>query len=180
MAQDKSTDRKVRLSAPTYMRPQRPVLDSPLDIDAGKRVVEQPAVMDMPKTVEVDSSAVFNKKSSVAMDVAPQLAVGVEETLTSENLPIVDEVVPDPAEDMPIPEAASEEDLSAGNEEIPEAGVEEQPRRKGMTVFQQFIVLLLLLVVAAFLATLYLYTNGWIELPPLILDWVEKGLSLIR
>jgi archaellin len=49
-----------------------------------------------------------------------------------------------------------------------------------MTVFQQMIVFLLLLVVAASLATVLLYTKGWIELPTAVLEVVEKGLALIR
>jgi hypothetical protein len=177
MASDKTMDRGVRLTAPTYMRPRRSVLDDPLDIDAGKRVVLPPAAPELSKEMDIDSNPAA-QETPVITDVTPDLAAVVSEPLPSAESP-VDEVGQTPTEEAPIPDVAFTQNPEPVDAPAPDAVVENPSKRKGMSVFQQFIVLLLLLVVAAFLMTIYLYTNGWIELPAVVLNLVEKGLSLI-
>ena len=178
MAQEQFTDKRDRMNAPTYMRPQRSVLDEPLDIDAGKRVVLQPTAPDMLKETRTETTVIAAETPVVVADLAAELEV--DEIIASEDVPVVDETAPVSAEDLlsSVVEAAQEPEIT--DEQAQETEVEEKPRRKGMTVFQQFIVLMLLLVVAALLTTIYLYTNGWIELPPAVLNLIEKGLSLIQ
>lgn len=177
MSQEKPIDKQIRMNAPTYMRPQSPVLDEPLDIDAGKRVVLQPTRTDTHKEMEVQSTVVSVEKPVVMAESAAEVEPEVVETVISMEVPVFDEAVTVLSQETPA-EAGTENE--AVSEPKPEAEAENKPRRKQMTVFQQFIVFLLLLVVAAFLATVYLYTKGWIELPTSVLNVIEKGLSLIQ
>ena len=177
MSQEKSNDKQIRMNAPTYMRPQRSVLDEPLDIDAGKRVVLQPTRTDTHKEVEIQPAVVSVETPVVMVDTAVEAETEVVEAVPAADVPVVDEAVTVPSQETP---AVAETEPEALSEQASEAEVENKPRRKQMTVFQQFIVFLLLLVVAGFLATVYLYTKGWIELPTAVLDVIEKGLSLIQ
>ncbi len=177
MSQEKSNGKQIRMNAPTYMRPQRPVLDEPLDIDAGKRVVLQPTRTDTHKEMEVQSTVVTIETPVVGAESAAEVEPEVVETVISTDVPVYDEAVTVLPQETP---AAAGTETEAVSEPKPEAEAENKPRRKQMTVFQQFIVFLLLLVVAGLLATVYLYTKGWIELPTAVLDMIEKGLSLIQ
>lgn len=175
MQMEKSTEKQVRLSAPTYMRPKQTVLDAPLDIDAGKRVVSPPVNHETRK--EFDDLAAPEPQAG-PKDVLAEVQVKAAETVTAVEELVVEEVVSGAVQET---QAAviedAQEPVTTAEEEVE---TENQTRRKGMSVFQQFIVLLLLLVVALFLATIYLYTNGWIELPEVVLNLVDKGLSLLQ
>ena len=177
MSQEKPINKQIRMNAPTYMRPQRPVLDEPLDIDAGKRAVLQPARMNPHKEMEIPFSMVAAETPVVLADMAAAVESEVVEAVPAADAPVNAEVPAVPLQETP---AAAIPEPEAVSETSSEAEADIKPRRKQMTVFQQFVVLLLLLVVAAFLATIYLYTKGWIELPTAVLNVIEKGLSLIQ
>lgn len=179
MFEDKTSEKQIKLNAPTYMRPKRSVLDDPLDIDAGKQVVQQPAVR-VPRKEEafepsklVDETPLVETHTAVEVETVNDKAEGFEE------VPVVVEAPLEAKEEATVSEVETGPESDPVNEPVQESEIETAPRRKGMTVFQQFIVLLLLLVVALFLATIYLYINGWIELPQVVLNIIEKGLALI-
>jgi hypothetical protein len=177
MSQEKTNDKQIRMNAPTYMRPQHPVLDEPLDIDAGKRAVLQPARMSTQPEMEVRSTVVTAETPVAMTDMAAAVESEVVEAVPAADVPVLDEAVSTLPQETP---ATTGPEVEVASEPAPEAEADSKPRRKQMTVFQQILVFLLLLVVAAFLATIYLYTKGWIELPTAVLNVVEKGLSLIQ
>ena len=164
MSQANISDKQIRMNAPTYMRPQRSVLDEPLDIDAGKRITAQPRAKEIVEEIPTPVPAVTAE--------TPVETATVVETAPDPVEVLVESIPEMPAEAQPAPEPVVEQ--------ATEPEIDTKPRRKQMTVFQQVIVLLLLLVIAAFLATVLLYTNGWIELPVVVLNVIEKGLSLIQ
>ncbi len=159
------------------MRPQHPVLDEPLDIDAGKRVVLQPARMNPHKEMEIPFSMFAAETPVVLADMTAAEESEVVEVVPSVDAPVLDEAVSTLPQETP---ATTGTEAEVASEPAPEAEADSKPRRKQMTVFQQILVFLLLLVVATFLATIYLYTKGWIELPTAVINVVEKGLSLIQ
>ena len=69
----------------------------------------------------------------------------------------------------------------AGAAAAPAVENEPEPARKRrkLSVFQQLIVILIEIVVVMILATVYLYITGRIDLPPVVMETIEKGLSLI-
>ena len=177
MSQERSTDKQIRMNAPTYMRPQRSVLDEPLDIDGGKHVVAQPAKAEAYKTVATEPTEVTLEVPPVMVEPPATIEPETVEAVPPTNVSAVEETAPVQSQEVQTavePEAETPVEQTTISEPVKE------PRRKQMTVFQQMIVFLLLLVVAASLATVLLYTKGWIELPPAVLEVVEKGLALIQ
>lgn len=184
MPDNERTTPEARLNAPTYMRPQRPVLEYPLDLDRGKRGVAPPTA---PRAGVVEASENFvtspirlTEASLVEAATPPVTAPEVETSVAAPEIPLAEDITPletaaETAE--PISETLVETEPSA--EPASEATEEAQPRRKGMSIFQQVIVFLLLLMVTMVLGTVYLYIQGWVELPPSVLEIVEKGLNLI-
>lgn len=146
--------------APSYMRPQQPVLDEILDIDRGQKVVSSP--------FEAYSGS-FHSETNVVTDeplpaVMPEIQ-SVEDTIEAEQTSPVSEVEEMAAsvnmvEETPIPEFTQNEKSS-----------------KRLTPFQRVIVGLLVVVVVLLLTIVYLYLTGRIELRPEILPTFEGLLD---
>lgn len=181
MPEEKLTEGQVRLNAPTYMRPQHPVLDAPLDINFGKRVAPPKEQTHFEKE-DVDDPKAFSAQPPLAegLPVAKMNVDVAEATSLTEESIVATVGSVTPVQDNSISVVENEPEVETALEPAEEIQTSEKPKRKGMNVFQQWIVFLLLLLVTSILATIYLYTHGWIELPPVVLEAIEKGLSLIR
>ena len=157
-----------RMIAPKYMQPRKPVLDEPLDIDRGRQTIAMPtrqAAAPTPEPVRVQVEAVPAPVTEPVLTVeAP-----ARDTVYYAELVGEQSVAEQPAQFVAEPVAAAE----------PESEPAPERKRRKMTKFQQLIIFLLEVVVVLVLATVYLYITGRIDLPPVVMEVIEKGLSLI-
>lgn len=165
-----TTNRRGRMIAPQYMQPRKPVLDEPLDLESSQRSVVMPA-----------------QTAGQAQPAQPQAVMQTAQTQV--EAPVVLGDAPE-GSTVYYAELAGQQDVAeqpaqfvAEAAETPEApAVESAPakrKRRKLSVFQQLIVILLEIVVVMILATVYLYITGRIDLPPVVIDVIEKGLSVI-
>ncbi|QRN82317.1 hypothetical protein JR338_07665 [Chloroflexota bacterium] len=168
MSEYVAINRSGRMTAPRYMQPRKPVLDEPLDIDCGRQTVAMPTHQTVIPTPVV---------AQVQVETAPVL---VEEPILAVNTPAKDNIY--------YAELAAQQNVAAQpaqfvgeTVEVDEVEVEAAPERKRrkLTTFQQWIVILLEVAVVLILATVYLYITDRIDMPEVVLDTIEKGLSLI-
>lgn len=166
MSEYVAINRSGRMTAPRYMQPRKPVLDEPLDIDRGRRTVAMPthqAVIPTPVVaqVQVETAPVLVEEPVLAVDIPTKDNVYYAELAGQQN------VAAQPAQFVgEIVEAA-------------EAEVVPERKRRKLSTFQQWIVILLEVAVVLILATVYLYITDRIDLPEVVLNTMEKGLSLI-
>jgi len=164
-------NRSGRMTAPKYMQPRKPVLDEPLDLDRGRHSVVMPThqvVAPKPTVtpVPMKTAPVMIEEPVLAVEMPKRDNVYYAELAGQQN------VAAQPAQFVGEPvEAADVADT------VDEAAPEK--KRRKLSVFQQLIVILLEVAVALILATVYLYITGRIDLPEVVLDTIEKGLSLI-
>ncbi|MBG0788164.1 MAG: hypothetical protein H0S79_24010 [Anaerolineaceae bacterium] len=168
MSEYVAMNRSGRMTAPRYMQPRKPVLDEPLDIDRGRRTVTMPthqAVIPTPVVaqVQVETAPVLVDEPVLAVDIPTKdnvyyAELAGQQTVAAQPAQFVGETV-EPAE-------------------VESVAAPERKRRK-LSTFQQIIVILLEVVVALVLATVYLYITGRIDLPEVVLDTIAKGLGLI-
>jgi len=168
MSEFVAVNRRGRITAPKYMQPRKPVMDEPLDINSGRHTIAMPThqvVAPLPTIAQVN------------MDTVP---VMIEEPVLTVEVPASDNVY--------YAELASQQNVAAQPAqfvgepvEAVEAASEVTPgqKRRKLSIFQQMIVILVEVAVALVLATVYLYITDRIELPEVVLNTIEKGLSLI-
>jgi hypothetical protein len=157
--------------APQYMQPRKPVLDEPLDLDSGQRTI------DMPGRATVQRDPVQPPVTQVtaptpAVEPVVQPVAPANSTVYYAELAGQQNVAEQPAQFVAEP---------AGTAAAPAVESEPEPARKRrkLSVFQQLIVIMIEIVVVMLLATVYLYITGRIDLPPVVMETIEKGLSLI-
>ena len=168
MSEYAAVTRRGRITAPKYMQPRKPVLDEPLDIDRGRHTIAMPTrqpVMPMPEPtkVQVEAVPVLVEEPVLKIDVPAKDNVYYAELAGRQN------VAEQPAQFVTEPVAVAES----------ESATAPARKRRKLTKFQQLIIILLEIAVALVLATVYLYIIGRIELPEVVLDVIEKGISLI-
>ena len=168
MSEYVAMNRSGRMTAPGYMQPRKPVLDEPLDIDRGRRTVAMPthqAVIPTPVVpqVQVETAPVLVEEPILAVDTPANDNVYYAELVGQQSV------------------AAQPAQFVGETIEVAEAEVEAVPERKRrkLSTFQQWIVILLEVAVVLILATVYLYITDRIDMPEVVLNTIEKGLSLI-
>lgn len=180
---------KRPLNAPSFMRPQRPVLDEPLELDGTKRhagaldAAEAPpevvpanqAVIVDPPVVETEPEAVESDPELVADDLPTEEVVAeprpvepepaAEVRPGGETDPVTDALTADPEELQALLDQLKTSDLNG---------------KRGLSPFQSLIIVLLVVLVILVLAMVFLYTAGMIELPPIMMGVIDKGLELVQ
>ena len=168
MSEYVAATRSGRITAPKYMQPRKPVLDEPLEIDRGRHTIAMPTRRHATPTLE---------PAKVQVEPVPVL---VAEPVLRVDMPAKDNVY---YAELASQQSVAEQPAQFVTEpvEVVETESEAAPERKRrkMTQFQQLIIFLLEVVVVLILATVYLYITGRIDLPQVVLDVIEKGLSLI-
>ena len=159
---------KRRMIAPNYMQPRKPVLDAPLDPEGSQRSVVMPA-----------QAAV--RRSALAPDLSKDTApILVSEPILADDAPADSTVYyAELAGQQSVAEQPAQFVAEAAGETVSGGQAAPARKRRKMSVFQQLIVVLLEVAVVMVLATVYLYITGRIDLPPVVVDGIEKGLSLI-
>jgi hypothetical protein len=158
--------------APQYMQPRKPVLDEPLETESKRQnfaVQTQATVRRDPVEPVVEQVSVPTPVAEPAVEpVAPaNNTVYYAELAGQQNVAEQPaQFVAEPASTAAAPAVESEPEPSAR-------------KRRKLSVFQQLIVILIEIVVVMILATVYLYITGRIDLPPVVMETIEKGLSLI-
>lgn len=161
-------NRSGRITAPKYMQPRKPVLDEPLDIDHGRHTITMPThqVVDPTPVVaqfQIETAPALVEEPVIAVDIPPKDNVYYAELAGQQS------VAEQPAQFIAESVEAAE----------PEAEAAPVRKRRKLTKFQQLIIFLLEIVVVLILATVYLYITDRIDLPEVVLDTIEKGLSLV-
>ncbi|MCB2210354.1 hypothetical protein KQH62_05615 [bacterium] len=199
MPEKTGNNSKRPLNAPSFMRPRRPVLDEPLELDGTKRHAgaldatdEAPVAAPVNQAVIVEPPVVEPDPEPIEREPEP-----VEDNLPAE--PIVAEpepVAPEPVAPEPVaPEQAAEEAPVVGADPITEALTADPEElqtlldqlkksdlrgKRKLSPFQSLIIVLLVVLVILVLAMVFLYTSGVIELPPVMMDVIDKGLDLVQ
>jgi hypothetical protein len=157
--------------APQYMQPRKPVLDEPLETESKRQTVAMP-VQAAVRRDPVQPAATQVAAPPPASESLVQPVVPASNTVYYAELAGQQNVAEQPAQFVAEP---------AGTAAAPAVESEPEPARKRrkLSVFQQLIVILIEIVVVMILATVYLYITGRIGLPPVVMETIEKGLSLI-
>lgn len=184
-------------NAPSYMQPQRPVLDEPLEPDGTKRhsggldqteevifsapanqavIVTAPANGSEP---DVDAPAEDVRAEAVTLDsviadpanAEPEIA---DPDTTEDGAPI--------AGNDPVAESlmANPDDVQALLEQLQSVDLAEPAGKRRLSPFQGLIIALLVVLVILLLAMVFLYVSGLIELPPMMTQVIDKGLELVQ
>ena len=160
-----------RMTAPKYMQPRKPVLDEPLDIDRGRHSIAMPS-----RRPATPSAVVTQVQTKTAPVIVAEPVLSVEaparDNIYYAELAGQQNVAAQPAQFVGEAVEATE-----AAETVSEAAPEK--KRRKLSTFQQMIVILLEVVVAMILATVYLYITGRIDLPEVVLNTIEKALSLV-
>ena len=166
------TPKRRRMIAPQYMQPRKPVLDEPLEAASKQQNFAVPTRATVRRepvkpAVEQVSAPTPAVEPTSGVDAPTSSTVYYAELASLQN------VAQQPAQFVAEPAGAS---AAAAVESEPEPSAR---KRRKLSVFQQLIVILIEIVVVMILATVYLYITGRIDLPPVVMETIEKGLSLI-
>ena len=152
-------------NAPSTMRPRRPVLDEPLDLDRPKKV--------FPGSWAESGKPEPEQASGTLPETQAETAAGWTTPTTPADPESVTVEPPAEAEaTVVMPPVEPTEDLQL------EQAFEPVPAR-GMSGLQSVIVILLFVLVGLALAVVFLYIKGRIELPQEILQVVEGWFDFI-
>lgn len=153
MTQTESQRRSAPPNAPLFMQPQQPVLDEPLDIARGR------TFLDHPYPVKAQSKPVVPTIDENESESADLLIDGAVEADT------------DLAEVAPV---ALSEPARAEAGTAPEV-----QRRKTWTVWERFIMVLLVLAVSLLLITSYLYRTDQLVLSTDAFSTLKTWIALL-
>jgi|GEM_PF-2429633 len=184
MSETKPTETKVPLNAPKFMRPQKPVLDDPLDIDQGQNPITPQGV----ETSKLEPSVNDAVDPVVPVtDVGSEVETEVEPILEAETVgigaadPTGEDVIPAPELTNDISSDETADTLDPVSDPEPVGELQPKPdRARQMTPFQRFIVVLLILLVVLLLVTVYLFVTDRIEIPPVVIATLESWLDFLN
>ena len=165
------TPKRRRMIAPQYMQPRKPVLDEPLEAESKQRTFA------VPSPVTVQRAVLTPEFDQVSAPTTAAESVNATDGGASSPVYYAELAGVQSVADQPAQFVAEAVDAA----ESPAVESEQAPTRKRrkLSIFQQLIVILLEIVVVMILATVYLYITGRIDLPPVVVDGIEKGLSLL-
>lgn len=152
--------------APSFMRPQRPALDEPLDIERDQKTVPAPfAQSPAPQSRAPQPQPTAEAWASSAVDFAiGEAALEVEERSTASSQATVG-----PAGEAP-PVATTAPEVDSDPPVAPQV-------KQRLTPLQRLIVALLIIVVLLLVAIIYLTLTGQIALRPEVMPTLEGWLS---
>jgi hypothetical protein len=180
---------KRPLNAPSFMRPRRPVLDEPLELDGTKRHAGAINSTDeVPVSVPANQAVILNPPVVEAEPEVEDINDGVipDEASTETVIAEPETAEPEPiAEEVPVVEAdpvmdaltADPEDLQVLLDQLKASDLTGKRR---LSPFQSLIVVLLVVLVILVLAMVFLYAAGMIQLPPVMMNVIDKGLELVQ
>jgi uncharacterized membrane protein len=134
-------------------------------------IVEAPAVSRETAADAAESEVSVEAPPAAEVIAAPEIA---------ESEPM-EEVEPVAADD-PVADSltADPEDLQALLEQFQSADLAEPSGKRRLSAFQSLIIVLLVVFVILVLAMVFLYASGMIELPPAMMNVIDKGLELVQ
>ncbi len=188
-----ATTPKRPLTAPSFMRPQHPVLDEPLEPDGTKRhsggldqAEEVPAAVPVNQAVIVNEPALGSEpevdtpEEEINAEAAPVGVMPAEPEIAKPETVETEEPAADAAEPAADPPAANPEDVQALLEQLHSAALAEPAGKRRLSPFQGLILALLAVLVLLVLAMVFLYISGMIQLPPVMMNMIDKGLELVH